>query len=89
MNLPESFQHNMKDLFQENYETYIQSFDEKPYNGLRINTRKISVEDFLKINPFDLTPIPWTDNGFYYSEKDRPSKPFSCKHNDYKLINTN
>ena len=74
MNLPESFQHNMKDLFQENYETYIQSFDEKPYNGLRINTRKISVEDFLKINPFDLTPIPWTDNGFYYSEKDRPSK---------------
>ena len=74
MNLPETFQNNMKDLFHENYEKYIQSFEEKPYNGLRINTSKISVEDFLKINPFELTPIPWTTNGFYYSENDRPSK---------------
>ena len=77
MNLPEKFQTKMKDLFQNDYEKYIQSFDEKPHNGLRINTNKITVEQFLKINPFHLTPIPWTDNGFYYSSEDRPSKhPF-------------
>ena len=77
MNLPEKFQLNMKNLFQEDYEKYIKSFDEKPHNGLRINTNKITVEQFLKINPFHLTPIPWTDNGFYYSNEDKPSKhPF-------------
>lgn len=74
MKLPQDFQEKMKEILQEEYDTYIQSYDEKPYNGLRVNTSKISVEDFLKINPFDLTPIPWTSNGFYYSDQDRPSK---------------
>ena len=74
MNLPQEFQEKMQELFQDEYETYIQSYDEKSFNGLRINTSKISVEDFLKINPFHLEPVPWTTNGFYYSDQDRPSK---------------
>ena len=35
---------------------------------------KISVEEFLQISPFKLTPIHWIDNGFYYSEEDKPAK---------------
>ena len=43
--------------------------------GLRVNTAKISVEDFLKISPFELTPIPYVKNGFYYDgEKEQPAK---------------
>lgn len=74
MNFPDLFIQNMKDLLQEEYSEYEQSFHQSSYHGLRINTNKISVEDFLKISPFQLEPIPWTTNGFYYSEKDKPSK---------------
>lgn len=74
MLLPEKYINNMKDLLGDEYEEYISSFSEPRLYGLRVNTAKISVEDFLKISPFELTPIPWISNGFYYSEKDKPAK---------------
>ena len=47
------------------------------FSGLRVNTSKISVEEFLRISPFRLTPIPWTENGFYYGPEDQPAQhPF-------------
>ena len=52
----------------------MQSFEKERYYGLRVNTNKISVKDFLKISPFTLEPIPWTDNGFYYSGDQKPAK---------------
>ncbi len=72
--LPEKYLIEMKQLLQEDYDAYLNSFEEESVRSLRINTSKISVRDFLKINPFHLTPIPWTDDGFYFEEDDRPSK---------------
>lgn len=72
--LPESFIQQMKELLKDEFEAYIQSFEHERYYGLRVNTNKISVQDFLKISPFDLTPIPWTDNGFYYGGDQKPAK---------------
>ena len=66
--LPESFIQQMKELLKDEFEAYIQSFEHERYYGLRVNTNKISVQDFLKISPFDLTPIQWTDNGFIMKE---------------------
>jgi len=66
MRLPESFQVKMHDLLKEDYPLYLKCFDKKHYFGLRVNTRKISVTDFIKIAPWELTPIPWINNGFYY-----------------------
>lgn len=74
MNLPESYLDSMKDLLKEDYEAYLESFKEKRLYGLRVNTLKISVEDFLKISPFELEPVPWIENGFYFSENDKPAK---------------
>ena len=74
MQLPEKYISNMKDLLGNEFEEYIASFNEPRLYGLRVNTAKISVEDFLKISPFELTPIPWISNGFYYSEEDKPAK---------------
>ncbi len=74
MNLPEKYLENMKQLLNDEYEDYIHCFDETRSYGLRVNTNKISVEDFLKISPFKLEPIPWTTNGFYYEESERPAK---------------
>ena len=75
MKLPINYTERMKELLGEEYDAYIESFDKPHYAGLRVNTLKISVEEFLKISPFKLTPIPWTDNGFYYDpEVCQPAK---------------
>lgn len=77
MQLPEKYLESMKELLNDEFDSYIESFDEPRLYGLRVNTAKISVEDFLKISPFELTPIPWISNGFYYKEEDKPAKhPF-------------
>ena len=75
MELPKLFEDNMKTLLGDEFDTYKACLDKPMYHGIRINTMKISVEEFLKINPFHLKPVPWCDNGFYYDEQlDRPSK---------------
>ena len=28
----------------------------------------------MKISPFELEPIPWIENGFYFHEEDKPAK---------------
>ena len=44
--LPEKFENKMKELLQDEYDNYLQCYDEPRYYGLRVNTNKISVEDF-------------------------------------------
>ena len=65
--LPQVFLNNMQKLLGEaEYPAYLASFEKERFYGLRVNTNKISVEEFLKISPFELKPVPWTHNGFYY-----------------------
>lgn len=66
MRLPEEFKNKMIRLLGDEYADYEASLSKPMYTCLRVNTLKISVEDFLKITPFELTPVPWTKNGFYY-----------------------
>lgn len=75
MDLPLEFEDKMKKLLKNEFERYIQCYEEPRYYGLRVNTAKISVEEFQKICPFDIQPIPWIDNGFYYDgERISPAK---------------
>ncbi len=75
MNLPDLYQENMKELLKDDYDEYLSSLDKKHYSGLRVNTHKISIEDFLKISPFELTKVEWCKTGFYYdSENYQPAK---------------
>lgn len=66
MNLPTAFEEKMRGLLGEEMDDYLACFGEPRYYGLRVNTGKISVEEFRRISPFELTPIPWIENGFYY-----------------------
>ncbi len=70
--MPEDYVREMKLLFKEEADAFFSSLKEEPVSGLRVNTRKISVEEFLKISPFHLTPVPWCDSGFYYDSTERP-----------------
>lgn len=75
MELPKIFEENMSRLLKDEYADYKKCLDKPMFHGIRINTMKISVEDFLAINPFHLKPVPWCPNGFYYDEDlDKPSK---------------
>ena len=75
MKLPESFQNKMKELLKDEFPDYIACYEEPRYYGLRVNTNKISVEEFQKISPFEIRPVPWIENGFYYDgETAAPSR---------------
>lgn len=75
MKLPEKFEYKMRELLKEEFPAYLACYDEPRYYGLRVNTGKISVEEFQKICPFEIRPIPWIENGFYYNgEQITPSK---------------
>lgn len=74
MNLPSEYLNTMKEMLGEEFDSYLASFNDKRLYGLRVNTLKISVEEFLKISPFQLKPIPWIENGFYYEEDEKPAK---------------
>jgi NOL1/NOP2/sun family putative RNA methylase len=75
--IPNTFQERMKDMLQEEFEAFIQTYQENPLQGLRVNTLKVNIREFLNRVDFKLNPVPWCPTGFYYSEKDRPGKhPF-------------
>ena len=43
--LPEKFSSRMEELLKEEYEAFLNSYDEKTYAGLRMNTLKITPRD--------------------------------------------
>lgn len=74
MKLPVEFVEKMQGLMGEEFNSYLESYKKPRFYGLRVNTLKISVEEFLKIAPFHLEPVPWTKDGFYYQEGDNPGR---------------
>lgn len=75
MALPELFQEKMKKLLGGEFPSYMESFSQKRVYGLRVNTLKISPEEFERICPFPIQRIPWIENGYYYNgDMDKPAK---------------
>lgn len=72
--LPLAFVDKMKALLQDEFPAFLASYAEPRYYGLRINTLKLTVEQFSLLSPFQLSQIPWVKEGFYYSEEERPGK---------------
>lgn len=78
-NLPDIFLKEMKSLLGSEYDAFIKTYDEPKYSGLRINTLKISKEEFegiykSNLSQLMLTSIPWCPSGYYYNEVTRPAK---------------
>ena len=72
--LPQAFLDRMKDMLQDDYDAFLQAYDQPRTYGLRVNTAKISCEEFEKIVPFEVKKIPWISNGYFYREDVRPSR---------------
>lgn len=78
MDLPKSFCDKMENLLGDEFEDFLASYDNVRMYGLRVNTSKISNEEFEKIVPFEVKKIPWIPNGYFYDgAKVSPAKhPF-------------
>ena len=72
--LPQAFLSRMEEMLKDEFRDFLESYQAPRQYGLRINTKKISPEKFMEISPFQLTSIPWVENGFFYSSEDRPSR---------------
>ncbi len=66
MTLPKEFEERMRGLLGDEYEAFSSSFDTPPVRGLRVNTLKMSVEAFLSVCDFPVSPIPFCPEGFYF-----------------------
>lgn len=74
-NLPQQFLDEMKEILGHEFDNFLKSYDEPKTTGLRLNTMKISKQELLDLDLFQLTNIPWAKEGFYYDESiDRPGK---------------
>lgn len=67
--LPADFKERMRAELGGKYTDFINSYDRAPFKAIRVNTLKISPEEFKKISPFELAPVPWESNGFYVNEE--------------------
>lgn len=76
INLPLDFSKRMKTLLGEEYEDYLAALEEEPQKAFRVNTDKISLEDFEKINIFGDEKIPYVENGFYLTLQKAGNHPF-------------
>ena len=48
--ISEDYKAQMKSLLEKDYEKYIKSLDDEPVRALRVNTKKIGIEEFLANN---------------------------------------
>ncbi len=74
-NLPKQFLDEMKDILGNEFDDFLKSYDEPKTTGLRLNTMKMDKNKLLDLDLFQLTGIPWAEEGFYYDENiNRPGK---------------
>ena len=75
MRLPETFLEQMKLLLGTDYDAWLESYEKKPYAGLRVNRSKIEPDEWENnLSPFELRRVLWTKNGYYISEEAKASR---------------
>lgn len=63
--LPTEYTERMKKILGDEYALYEKALWESPVRAFRVNTDRISVEEFEKINVFSSGKIPYAENGYY------------------------
>jgi NOL1/NOP2/sun family putative RNA methylase len=58
----------MARLLGEEYGAFLASYGAVPRSGLRVNTLKLSAEEFRLLSPFALEPIPWASHAFLLAD---------------------
>lgn len=74
MELPAEFLEKMQLILGSEYELFLKSYDEKRKSALRINTLKGGREKLFAALGQVLSPVPWTEDGFFYTDEMQPGK---------------
>lgn len=74
--LPIAYKNRMMTLLGDEFGDYERALTEAPIKGFRVNTDKISLEDFEKLNIFGSEKIPYLDNGFYLNYEKAGNHPY-------------
>ncbi len=74
--LPEKYTERMKLLLGDEYDSYVKALQEEPVKGFRVNTEKISLSDFEKLNDFSEEKIPYVENGYYLNYEKAGNHPY-------------
>ena len=72
--LPPVFLRRMQGFLGQEYPLFLDCLREAPTAGLRVNTLKVSPDEFARLASFSLEPIPWCPEGFYLGNPDKPGK---------------
>lgn len=74
MKLPERFLDKMREMLGEEYDVWLAGCEEPSWSGLRINTAKVSPEQWEQISPYGTRRVSWAPNGYYYDADRRPAR---------------
>ncbi len=74
--LPAEYAERMKSILGDEFSEYEKALSESPIKGFRINTDKISTEDFEKLNIFSDKKIPYVENGYYLNFEKAGNHPY-------------
>lgn len=67
--MKDAFLKRMQELLQDEYPAYVKTLEVDAYRGLRINTLKVTKDDFLKQFPYALRQTPFSSSSFYLSQE--------------------
>lgn len=74
MKLPQQFLERMKNMLGDEYEAFLAGYENSRKYGLRVNSMKITPEEFGQESPFSVEPLPWISEGFSYGEGAVPAR---------------
>ena len=72
--LPQAFVERMREQLGAEADAFFASYESPRAYGLRRNPLKQTAEQFERLMPWQLEPVGWADEGYYYSDADRPGK---------------
>lgn len=85
--LPEAFSERMRQMLGGEYEAFLKTFEEEPYQAMRLNVLKCNGAGKNAAEVYggqgggkvrtcfgSLSPVPWAENGYYYGAEDRPGR---------------
>lgn len=76
INLPVEFKERMTALLGDEYPLFEEELNKPAIKGFRVNTDKISLNEFEEINPFGKEKIPYVENGFYLDSQKVGNHPY-------------
>ena len=75
MNLPERFLEDVKGVLGDEFDSFIESYNEPKTTAIRVNTLKTDKNKIKELLNGEFQDVPWSEEGFYYDdEKIRPGR---------------